>query len=489
MSIALNQKNLARLPAEIKVPAYDRSKLTPGILHVGLGNFHRAHMAIYMDELFARDEAMDWAIIGAGVRPANVEMREKMQAQDWLTTVVELDPAALTARIACSMIDYLPIDPVAIFDKLCDPQIRIVSLTVTEGGYYIDAATGGLAVSHPEIQADAKNPGAPRTIFGVMIKALAYRRAAGIQAFTVLSCDNLPGNGDLTRQTMADLARMSDPALADWIAANVAFPNSMVDCITPATTDRERKLVQDRFGVTDAVPVVCEPFRQWVIEDHFPAGRPPLELVGVEFVDDVSLHELMKLRILNASHASMAYASALLGHYFVHDAMADPDILGWLRALQTREIIPTLKPVPGVSFADYLDKVMSRFTNPEVGDTIPRLAEDGSNRQPKFILPTVYEALEAGGKIDGLALEVAFWCQYCLGKEDGGKAILIDDPRAADLQRRAIEAKTRPLAFLENREVFGTLSENTRFAEAFALWLGRLQKNGTRQTLRDFAAG
>ena len=277
MSVAINQKNLALLPKDISIPDYDRSKLRPGFVHFGVGNFHRAHMAIYLDRLFARAEAHDWAIVGAGLRPSNAGMREKLKAQDWLTTVVELAPFALTARVTCAMIDFVPIDPEPVLAVLVDPRIRIVTLTVTEGGYYIDAATGGLAVDDPENKADAANPADPRTVFGMMIKALAMRKAAGCAPFAVLSCDNLPGNGHLTRQTVVSLARLSDPALADWIAANVPFPNAMVDCIVPMTTERERKLVEERFGVTDAAPVVCEPFRQRVIEDNFPSGRPPLE--------------------------------------------------------------------------------------------------------------------------------------------------------------------------------------------------------------------
>lgn len=489
MSVAINQNNLALLPKDISIPDYDRSKLTPGFLHFGVGNFHRAHMAIYLDRLFARGEGHDWAIVGSGIRPANADMREKLGAQDWLTTVVELDPTVLTARVACSMIDFLPIGAEPILAALVDPRIRIVTLTVTEGGYYIDAATGGIAVDNPEIKADAANPEAPRTIFGLMIKALKARRAAGVAPFAVLSCDNLPGNGNLTRQTVVSLARLSDPTFADWIAADVAFPNCMVDCITPATAERERKLVEERFGIVDAAPVVCETFRQWVIEDKFPSGRPPLEAVGVEFVDDVTGYELMKLRILNASHASICYAAALLGHHFVHDAMSDPDILVFLRTLQTREAIPTLKPLPGVDYAVYLDKVVERFSNPEIGDTIPRLTEDGSDRQPKFILPTVRDALDAGGPIDGLALEVALWCWYSRGVDEASKPIDIVDTRAADLKRRALEAVERPAAFLENPEVFSDLGANPRFAGAFARWIDRLGALGVRKTLQEYAAG
>ncbi len=369
---------------------------------------------------------------------------------------------------------------------MADPAIRIVSLTITEGGYYVDATTGGLDVAHPDIAADAAAPDAPRTVFGMILAALRRRREAGAQAFTVMSCDNLPENGHVTRRAVTGLARLSDAGFADWIEEHVAFPNSMVDCITPATSERERTLVADRFGIADAAPVVCEPFRQWVLEDHFPAGRPALEAVGAEFVADVSRHELMKLRILNGGHAAIAYPSALLGHHFVHDAMADPAISAWLRALETREIIPTLPAIPGVDFAAYLDKIVERFSNPEVGDTIPRLCLDGSNRQPKFILPTLAQALADGSPHEGLALEVALWCRYCAGTDEAGTPIPPNDDRAAELKERALAARETPDAFLTNEAVFGTLSAAAPFRAAFAAALGRLWQDGVRAELARY---
>ena len=333
----LNKENLRRFSDAVRIPTYDRNALTPGILHLSVGNFHRGHMAVYLDELFEQGEDLDWAVIGASLRPSAVEMRESLKAQDYLTTVVELAPSAISAQIVSSMVNFLPSDPVEILDVLSDGKIRIVSLTITESGYYIDAATGKFAADHPEMVRDSKSPDTPISLFGVLVKALKARRDLGIDPFTVLSCDNLPGNGNITRQTVLGLASLSDPDLANWIAASVSFPNSMVDRIVPATTDRERQLVKDNFGIIDELPVVCEPFRQWVIEDNFPSGRPHLEKVGVEFVTDVSGYELMKLRILNAAHASMCYPALLLGHHFVHDAMADSDILHWIKTLLSRE--------------------------------------------------------------------------------------------------------------------------------------------------------
>lgn len=486
MTQILNTAALAALPTGVCRPAYDRAALTPGIVHIGIGNFHRAHMAVYLDSLFALDEGHDWAICGAGVRPGDALMRERLAAQDWLTTVVELDPQGLHARIVGSMVDFTSVDAAQTIVRMTDPAIRIVSLTITEGGYYVDALTDGFDAAHPAIAADAANPAAPHTVFGLILAALRARRAAGTPPFTVMSCDNLPENGHVTARSTIGLARLSDPVFADWVQANVAFPNSMVDCITPATSDRERAMIADRFGLIDAVPVVCEPFRQWVLEDHFPEGRPALEKVGVEFVADVAPYELMKLRILNGGHAAIAYPGALLGHHFVHDAMADPSIRGWLDALEHREIIPTLPAIPGVSFDAYRLKILDRFSNPEVGDTIPRLCLDGSNRQPKFVLPTLRDALSKRMPIEGLALEVALWCRYCAGTDEAGNAIAPNDDNHADLKARALAAKTDPSAFLSNVSVFGDLGANTAFSAAFARQLTALWHTGTRTTLAAF---
>lgn len=486
MALQLNASALPHLPEGVAGPGYDRARLKAGIVHVGIGNFHRAHMAVYLDRLFTLGQGHHWAILGAGVRPTDAAMRERLAAQDWLTTVVELDPNGLNARVTGAMIGFVPVEPEATIAAMADPAIQIVSLTITEGGYYVDAQSGGFDATHTDMVADAAAPRAPRTVFGMILSALRRRRAADVAPFTVMSCDNLPENGHVTARAVTGLARLSDPAFADWIAANVAFPNSMVDCITPATSDRERALVADRFGLIDAVPVACEPFRQWVLEDHFPAGRPALEKVGVEFVKDVAAHELMKLRILNGGHAAIAYPSALLGHHFVHDAMADPLIARWLDTLERREIVPTLVPIPGVSYEAYLAKVTERFANPEVGDTIRRLCLDGSNRQPKFILPSLAQALAAGRPCEGLALEVALWCRYCAGIDEAGRAIAPNDDNWADLTGRAQSAKDDPGAFLANRAVFGALGEEPRFAAAFARHLGRLWSEGVHPVLADY---
>jgi mannitol 2-dehydrogenase len=486
MTISLNNSALSRLPEGVKGPGYDRAAIRPGIVHIGVGNFHRAHMAVYLDRLFGLGLDHDWGIVGAGVRPGDAAMRSRLAAQDWLTTVVELDPAGLSASVVGSMIDFIAVDAATIIERLADPAIRIVSLTVTEGGYFVDAMTEGFDAAHPDIRHDVQHPDDPQTVFGIIIAALRRRRAAGASPFTVMTCDNLPENGHVAQRAVVGLAELLDPEMAAWISAEVAFPNSMVDCITPATSDRERKLVADRFGLQDSAPVACEPFRQWVLEDRFPQGRPALEHVGVEFVPDVASYELMKLRILNGGHAAIAYPGALLGHHFVHQAMADPRVSDWLAALTRREIRPTLSPIAGVSYESYAAKVAERFANPEIGDTIARLCLDGSNRQPKFILPTLRHALSGDLAYAGLSLEVALWCRYCAGTNEAGHDIPPNDDHHADLKSRALAARSDPGVFLANTRVFGDLGQDPRFAAAFAKALAALWTDGVAATLRAY---
>jgi mannitol 2-dehydrogenase len=488
MSLRPSLNTIPALARSAAVPHYARNSLRAGIVHVGVGNFHRAHMAHYLHRLFEAGLDHDWAIVGAGVKGFDAVMRDRLLPQDFLTTVVELDPAGYSATVTGSMIDFVEAKPESVLEALVRPEIRIVSLTVTEGGYFLNALTGGFDVDHPEIRADAANPLQPKTVFGILILALRRRRDAGLEPFTVMSCDNLPENGHATQAAVLGLARMQDKAFAQWIAANVAFPNSMVDCITPATGDRERKLVLDTFGIEDAAPVVCEPFRQWVLEDNFPQGRPAFEKVGAEFVADVAPYELMKLRILNGGHATIAYPSGLLGIHYVHDAMAHPLVAGFLAWLEHKELMPTVPRIPGVNFEAYYRKIVERFSNPAIGDTIPRLCLDGSNRQPKFILPAVRDRLKAGLPVDGLALEVALWCRFCAGTNDAGNPMNVPDDNASSLTEHALRARRRPQAFLEQKSIFGDLSEAAPFAESFASALDALWSRGVERVLEDSIA-
>ena len=469
------------------LPAYDRAKLTPGIVHIGLGNFHRAHLAVYMDDLFAQGLNHDWAIIGAGVRPTDARMRAALAAQDHLSTVIELDPKGRSARRIGAMIDFVPVeaDNASLIAAMSRPEIRIVSLTVTEGGYFVDS-TGQFDPTSPQIVADGANPSRPSTAFGAIVAALKARRLAGTQPFTVMSCDNLPGNGKVARDAVVGTARLSDPDLAAWIDQTVAFPNAMVDRITPATGPRELAIAAE-FGLgADPVPVTCEPFRQWVLQDHFPAGRPAWEKVGATFTQDVHAFETMKIRILNGGHALIAYPCGLKGIAFVHDAMADPLIYAFVDAVQTREILTIVPPVAGQDLMAYKALILERFSNPDVADTVRRLCLDGSNRQPKFIVPSIRDALAAGHQAEGLTLLSALWCRYCYGMTEAGAKIAPNDPNWDDLQTRARQARKDSAAWTAMETVYGDLSANTAFVARFAQALNYVWTHGVDAALRRY---
>ena len=323
---------------DVSVPTYDRSLLKAGILHIGLGNFHRAHMAAYLNDLFNKtkdDLDPSWAIAGAGILSFDQDKRDLLESQDWLQTLVVRDADSTKASVIGSMIDFLPISPQAIQEKLEGGDIKIVSLTITEGGYYLN--DGKFDPTHPQIQQDIQTPDDPKTVFGIIVKALKQHKegSKGKAPFTVLSCDNIPHNGDIAKSVIVGLASQTDASLAEWIEANVGFPNSMVDRITPASTAEQREFVKSTYDLEDAAPVFCEPFRQWVLEEKFTAGRPKLEILdNVKFVPDVKPYEFMKIRILNGGHASLCYPSALLGLQYVHQAMEHPTIGPFLDALE-----------------------------------------------------------------------------------------------------------------------------------------------------------
>jgi mannitol 2-dehydrogenase len=490
MTISLSLANLGAISAHAAVPSYQRSDIKAGIVHFGIGNFHRAHQAVYLDDLFHLGEGRDWGIIGAGVTSYDSAMRDKLKAQDYLTTVVEQDVGKSAARVTGAMIDFLdPGDRAGIIEKLADPDIRIVSMTITEGGYFINPATNTFDPEHPAIAADGQNPADPKTVFGIILAGLKLRRSRGIVPFTVMSCDNIPGNGHVTEHAVSGLAKLSDPEFAQWINDNVTFPNSMVDRITPATGPREINHCKETFGIDDAWPVYCEEFKQWVLEDKFTAGRPALEKVGVTFVPDVAPYELMKIRILNGGHATIAYPGELLDIHFVHETMEEPLIRGFLAKLEKTEIIPCVPPVPDTNLDDYFKLIERRFANPKIGDTVARLAQDGSNRQPKFILPSTADRLAKGEDVRGLAMVSALWCRYFEGTSDSGRTITFNDASADRLQAAALKSRENPLAFLELEDIFGDVGKAAIFQQRFSQALGSLRQRGTRATLSAYLDG
>ena len=477
-------------------PDYDRSAMTTGIVHIGVGGFHRAHQAAYLDRLIrersrsgaTKDDCLDWGICGVGLLPGDARMRDALAGQDHLYTLVLKHPGGRhEPTIIGSIHDYLfaPDDPEAVLSLMSEPTTRIVSLTVTEGGYNVDDATGEFRTEAPGAVHDAEHPGEPTTAFGYIVEALRRRRAAGITPFTVMSCDNLPGNGKVARTAVVSQAAMGDPELADWIDANVAFPSSMVDRITPQTTPTDMVELRRGLGVEDAWPVVCEPFTQWVLEDDFPAGRPPFERVGVQMVEDVVPYELMKLRLLNASHQGLGHWGRLLGMTYGHEAAGDADVAAWVRAFLEREALPRLLPVPGIDLAEYVDTLFERFTNASIADTLERLAFFGPSGMPKFVLPTVRDNLAAGGPIRLGAAMCAAWSLGVLGTDENGDPIPVADDLRPLAERQEAGDET---AFIANEEIFGDLAENERFRTTYLEELAALRSQGARARMRELVA-
>ncbi|MEC9343742.1 MAG: mannitol dehydrogenase family protein [Pseudomonadota bacterium] len=487
--VRLGQSNLERLPAGVRRPRYDRAALSPGIVHVGLGNFHRAHQAWYLHRLFEAGLNLDWAIVGAGVRPGDAVQRQKLLGQDCLTTLIELDPSGTSAEVVGSMIDFVPVEATnaALIARMAQPDIRIVSLTVTEGGYYIDPDGGGLDSSHPDIVHDAANPQAPVTVFGAVVAALKRRRALGLGPFAGQCCDNLKENGAILRRTIVSLAAMSDPELAAWIGENCSFPNSMVDCIVPATGPGEIALARE-FGIDDKVPVTHENFRQWVMEDDFCAGRPDWDRVGATFTGRVQDYEAMKLRILNGGHQVIALPGELLGIRTIAGAMAEPLIARLLRRVVTEEIAPHVAPVPGMTPLGYLDLVERRFSNTRIEDTTRRVAFDGSSRQPGFVMPSIRDGLRAGTPVEGLALVSAMWAVYCRGRREDGAPIEPNDPAWTVLSTTALEARDSPMAWLGMRRYYGDLADAAPFANSFVRWMEHIGHDGVAGTISAYLA-
>jgi mannitol 2-dehydrogenase len=489
--LKLSNSALPKLTAGVRRPAYDRSLVTIGIVHFGTGGFHRAHQAMYVDRLMNAGLAMDWGICGVGVMPADVRMRDALKGQDCLYTLVTKNPdGQYEAQVVGSIVDYLyaPDDPERVIELMAAPGTRIVSLTITEGGYNFHHVTGDFDYDNPAVAEDLAGKAAPKTVFGLTIEALRRRRDRGLAPFTIMSSDNIQANGEVAHKMFTAYAMRKDRELGEWVENNVAFPNAMVDRITPVTAAADIEQVKQRFGIDDAWPVVCEPFSQWVLEDHFPQGRPLFEEAEVQLVDNVVPYELMKLRLLNASHQALTYFGYLAGYRYAHEVTQDPLFERFLLDYMEREGTPTLMPVPGVDLDLYRKTLIARFANPEVKDTLARLCAESSDRIPKWLLPVIRANLASGGEIARSAAVVASWARYAEGRDEQGEAIVVVDRMQDQLMAVAAHNRENITAFIENREVFGDLCDNPRFVAAYTTALESLYEFGAMATIRRYAA-
>jgi fructuronate reductase len=483
----LSSSTLAQLPADIARPRYELDAVRVGIVHLGVGAFHRAHQAVYVDDRLAAGER-DWAICGASLR--SPETRDALAPQDGLYALAVRAADGERLRVVGALRSLLvaPEDPEALLRAMSNPAVRIVSLTVTEKGYCHDPATGTLREDHPDVVADLASPARPRSAPGFLVEALRRRRADGAAPFTVLCCDNLPANGHTVGCVVTRFAALRDKDLARWIEDAVAFPSTMVDRIVPATTDADRAAVAARLGLDDAWPVVTEPFTQWVVEDRFASGRPRLEEAGAELVADVAPYELMKLRLLNGSHSTLAYLGYLAGYETIAETMTDPAFARLVRGLMDEEVTPTLKVPPGADLAGYKRSLLERFANPALKHRTWQIAMDGSQKLPQRLLGTVRERLAAGAPIDRLALAVAAWMRYAAGSDERGQPIDVRDPLAERLGRIGREsglvAERLAPAYLAIREIFGDdLPTDPRFTEPVTRALAALIEHGAKKTV------
>ncbi|MHC8286604.1 mannitol dehydrogenase family protein [Pseudomonas sp. XS1P51] len=488
----LNKQNLHHLAPEVALPAYALSDTRQGIAHIGVGGFHRAHQAYYTDALMNTGEGLDWAICGVGLRAEDRRARDDLKEQDYLFTLFELgDTDDTEVRVIGAIRDMLLAEDGApvLVDKLASPEIRIVSLTITEGGYCIDDSTGEFMAHLPQIQHDLAHPDSPKTVFGFLCAALAKRRATGTPAFTLMSCDNLPHNGAVTRKALLAFAALRDADLRDWIADNVSFPNAMVDRITPMTSTEHKLQLHDQHAIDDAWPVVCEPFVQWVLEDKFVNGRPAWEKVGVQFTDDVTPYEEMKIKLLNGSHLALTYLGFLKGYRFVHETMNDPLFVRYMRAYMDLDVTPQLSPVPGIDLTEYKNTLVARFSNQAIADQLERVCSDGSSKFPKFTIPTINRLIADGKETKRAALVVAAWALYLKGVDENGDTYTIPDPRATFCQALVTDDALITQRLLEVEEIFGTaIPHSPEFVAAFEWCCNSLRDVGVTRTLERVLA-
>lgn len=479
----LNRDALAGLPDEISTPRYFDDDVSIGIVHFGVGNFHRAHQAMYLDRLLnTTREARSWGICGVGLLERDVRMREVLNSQDGLYTLTLRHPGGEDEISVIGSIRrflHASEDAEAVFSQLVDPAVRIVSLTITEGGYVEDPTGAKHAAEDPLVAAEtADGLTSPRTAFGWIVAALRERRRSGVPPFTVLSCDNVPGNGAVARSSVEAVARLVDEELADWIVREVAFPSTMVDRITPVTVAADQERIRQRLGVLDAWPVAAEPFEQWVIEDRFPAGRPDFEAVGATVVTDVHAYETIKIRLLNGGHQAVAYIGQLAGHEYVHQALADQGIARFVRQYMEHDAVPTVAVPQDFDLPDYIDELFRRFTNPAIADTLARLGTDASNRIPKFVVGTLLDRIAAGGTPLTGARLIASWREFSRQAALGRFAL--DDEAAATL---TAAAGAPPLEFLTALPALSPLAADERFVAAYANAADLLEREGPAAVL------
>ena len=473
----LCRQNLSLLPSVIAQPGYNPAEVITGIVHIGVGGFHRAHQAMYFDTLMAQTGDLSWGICGVGLRDDDRKMQHALASQEHLYTLVEKHAGGdRNARVIGSLTNFLlAVDsPEAVIEQLASPSVKLVSLTITEGGYNMDPATGDFLADDAAVQHDVHNPDSPKLVFGYLLAGLKRRYERGLEPFTLLSCDNIQHNGAVLKKMLCTYIALCDTEFAKWVSDHVAFPNSMVDRITPTTTADDIAQLSD-CGLTDAWPVVCEPFAQWIIEDSFCNTKPALDKVGAQFVTDVAPYEKLKLRMLNASHSILGLSGSLAGIKTIHEGMQVEAFQNLLAEFMQREVAATLDPVAGINVEEYQQILLARFANPNIKDTLTRICSQSSAKIPVFLVPTILDNLKNNGRFDIGAFTLACWYYYSAkGATQAGERLQVEDSLAGELQDAALDG---PTAFLKQSHIFGELSRHSAFHQTYMAWVDRLEAN------------
>ena len=483
ISKPLSRTAFPALPADFEKPLFDMRRVTPAIVHIGLGGFHRAHMARYTHDLMGQDgDTLGWGIVGAGLRASDKELLDALAAQDGLYSLIEREGERENRVVIGSIVATIDasLSTDALLSAIDAPATRIVSTTVTENGYHLDRATKTLDFGSPAIAADLADPRHPRTVPGILVEAYRRRRASGMSAFTSLCCDNIQHNGTVLKGCVLAFADRLDPDLTEWIEANASFPNSMVDRITPVPTSEEIAAFRAETGIDDGAPLHAEIFRQWVIEDDFVNGRPAWEKVGAQFVKDVTPYEFMKLRLLNASHLAIAAPGQLGGYALISETIEDPLMRRYMAALMDRETGPTLMPVPGIDLPRYKQQLIDRFANRAIRDTAQRVNTDAP---VNYLLEPIRDRLASDQPIDLLALGLAAWCRRLTGRGEQGEPIAVIHPMADLLASKAREGGKDPSPLLSITELFGPVGRDPRLVSAVGGWLAAIYDNGMMATM------
>lgn len=491
----LKGANLKSFTDKVSVPSYDRSEIKEGIVHVGIGGFHRSHQAYYIDQLLNNGAGKDWGICGVSLLEHDAKIHKTLTNQEGLYTLVVKQPdGTCINRVIGSIIGYLyaPENPQAVIDKMAAEDIKIITLTITEGGYNFNEATNSFDFENPLIKHDLANPQNPKTIFGYLTEAFKKRKSLGHAGVTIHSCDNILGNGKMAKKMLESFIQEADPTLLSWVESNVSFPNSMVDRITPVTKQEDIDQLKATTGIEDQWPVVCEPFRQWIIEDNFVAGRPELERLtneGIQYVENVEAYERMKLSLLNAGHSVIGILGALLGYSTIDQAVKDLNISVFLRKFMDIEVTPILGEIKGINLEEYKNSLLERFGNANIKDQVERICSESSSKLPVFVFPTVISQIKKNGSISMSAFLIAAWAVYLLGKNENGEPISIQDANKNMLTERANQSTKDPKYFLGLTAVFGSLNSYPMFVDTYTAAYNAIVQNGVAKAVEMVNSG